>query len=138
MLERGQRVRLPDESGLVVVRDVVPRDDGVDLFVARDVSTSDARVVPLTLDRATQTAVVVEDGSAPPTAVLAGLWNEWMLGATSGPFDKIVKVDGGAVPAKRTARRPLRRYRKRRHRTSRTERRRLSGPHHPAMSERVK
>lgn len=47
-LEAGQRVRLPGETGVVVVRGVVPRAEGVDLFVARDANSSEVQMVPLT------------------------------------------------------------------------------------------
>ncbi len=80
-LEAGQRVRLPGETGVVVVRGVMPRDDGVDLFVAKDATSSEARVVPLTSEQVERVWSVVEDGAARPEVVLAGLWNEWMLGA---------------------------------------------------------
>ena len=53
----------------------------VDLFVASDADASDARVKPLTTAQVEQVKVVAEDGAAPPEVVLAGLWNEWMLGA---------------------------------------------------------
>ena len=80
-LARGQRVRLPGETGVVVVRGVMPRDGGVDLFVAEDATSSEARVVPLTSEQVERVWSVVEDGAARPEVVLAGLWNEWMLGA---------------------------------------------------------
>ena len=77
----GQRLRLPGEPGIVVVRGVVPRDDGLDLFVAKDTDSSEVRMVPLTSEQAEQVRSVTEDGAAPPEVVLAGFWNEWMLGA---------------------------------------------------------
>jgi hypothetical protein len=80
-LAKGQRVRLPDETGIVVVRAIEPRSDGLDLFVAGDADSSEVRVVPLTPEQAGRVEVVTEDGAASPEVVLAGLWNEWMLGA---------------------------------------------------------
>ena len=80
-LATGQRVRLPGEAGVVVVRGAVPRADGVDLFVAKDADSSEVRVVSLTSEEAEAVRDVSEDGAARPEAVLAGLWNEWMLGA---------------------------------------------------------
>ena len=38
-------------------------------------------MVPLTSEQAKRVKVVTEDGAASPDVVLAGLWNEWMLGA---------------------------------------------------------
>lgn len=80
-LVRGQRIRLPDEAGIVVVRGIEPRSNGLDLFVANDLATSEVRMVSLTSDQAGRVRVVTEDGAAQPEVVLAGLWNEWMLGA---------------------------------------------------------
>ena len=69
------------ETSIVVVRGVVPRPDGYELVVAHDADSSEAIVVPLTHEQATRVKVVREDGAASPEVVLAGLWNEWMLGA---------------------------------------------------------
>ena len=80
-LRRGQRVRLPGETGIVVVRGIEPRSDGFDLFVAKDADTSEVRMVSLTSKQAERVRGVIEDGAASPEVVLAGLWNEWMLGA---------------------------------------------------------
>ncbi len=80
-LVRGQRVRLPGETGVVMVRGIEPRPDGLDLFVAKDAGSSAVRVVSLTSAQAERVRVVAEDGAASPEVVLAGLWNEWMLGA---------------------------------------------------------
>lgn len=78
---RGQRIRLPDEAGIVVVRGIEPWSNGLDPFAANDLATSEVRMVSLTSDQAGRVRVVTEDGAAPPEVVLAGLWNEWMLGA---------------------------------------------------------
>ena len=80
-LVRGQRLVLPGESGVVVADAVVPRPGGVDLYVTDDAAIGEVRKASLTSDQAERVRVVVEDGAAPPGAVLAGLWNEWMLGA---------------------------------------------------------
>ena len=77
-LARGQRLVLPGEAGVVVLRGIERRADGVDLFVA----DGDAvREVSLTQARVEQIRVVTQDGAAAPEVVLAGLWNEWMLSA---------------------------------------------------------
>ena len=80
-LEAGRRVMLPGETGMVVVRGVVPRADGVDLFVAKGANSSGIRQVSLTAEQAASVKGLSEDGAARPEVVLAGLWNEWMLGA---------------------------------------------------------
>ena len=80
-LQAGQRVRLPGETGVVVVRGVMPRAGGVDLFVAKDANSIEVRAVSLTSEQAEGVRSVAEDGAARPEVVLAGLWNEWMLGA---------------------------------------------------------
>ena len=80
-LSRGQRVRLPGETGIVVVRGIEPRSDGLDLFVEKGAASSTVRMVSLTSEQAERVRGVIEDGAAPPEVVLAGLWNEWMLGA---------------------------------------------------------
>ncbi len=65
----------------MVVRGVESRPDGLELVVAYDADSSEAIVVQLTREQATRVKVVREDGAASPEVVLAGLWNEWMLGA---------------------------------------------------------
>ena len=80
-LTRGQRVQLPGQTGLVVVRGIEQRTDGLDLFVAKDAAAGDVRMESLTPSEADRVQVVDEDGRAAPEVVLAGLWNEWMLGA---------------------------------------------------------
>ena len=80
-LTSGQRVQLPGQTGLVVVRGIEQRTDGLDLFVAKDAASGDVRMESLTPSQADRVQVVDEDGRAAPEVVLAGLWNEWMLGA---------------------------------------------------------
>ena len=80
-LVSGQRLQLPDETGVVVADAVVPRSNGVDLYVTDDATSGEVRKVSLTSAQAERVRVVTEDGAAPPEVVLAGLWNEWMLGA---------------------------------------------------------
>ena len=81
-LRRGQRVRLPGETGIVVVRGIEPRSDGFDLFVAKDANASEVRMVSLTSKQAEKVRVCHRRMVQPaPEVVLAGLWNEWMLGA---------------------------------------------------------
>ncbi len=65
----------------MVVRGVEPQPDGYELVVAHDADSSAATVVSLTHEQATRVRVVREDGAASPEVVLAGFWNEWMLGA---------------------------------------------------------
>ena len=60
---------------------VVPRLGGVDVYVTNDATSSEVRKVSLTSAQAERVKVVTEDGAASPEVVLAGLWNEWMLGA---------------------------------------------------------
>ena len=80
-LVSGQRLQLPGEPGVVVADAVVPRSNGVDLYVTDDATSGEVRKVSLTSAQAERVRVVTEDGAAPPEVVLAGLWNEWMLGA---------------------------------------------------------
>ncbi len=53
----------------------------MDLYVTDDAASGEVRKVSLTLAQVERVKVVTEDGSAQPEVVLAGLWNEWMLGA---------------------------------------------------------
>ena len=80
-LVSGQRLQLPGETGVVVADAVVPRSTGVDLYVTDEATSGEVRKVSLTSAQAERVRVVIEDGAAPPEVVLAGLWNEWMLGA---------------------------------------------------------
>ena len=77
-LARGQRLILPDEAGVVVLRGIEQRADGLDLFVAAGDALREASLTQAEADRI---RVVTQDGAAAPEVVLAGLWNEWMLGA---------------------------------------------------------
>ena len=80
----GKRVRLPGESTMVLVDECILRADRLDLFVT-DVGgpgeDGSFRKVSLTQDQLPTLEVVDADGGAPPEAVLAGLWTEWMLDA---------------------------------------------------------
>lgn len=80
-LVSGQRLQLPGENGVVVADAVVPRPGGVDLYVTDDAASGEVRKVSLTSAQVERVKVVTEDGAAQPEVVLAGLWNEWMLGA---------------------------------------------------------
>lgn len=80
-LVSGQRLQLPGEAGVVVADAVVPRAGGVDLYVTDEAASGEVRKVSLTPEQAERVKVVTEDGAASPDVVLAGLWNEWMLGA---------------------------------------------------------
>lgn len=66
----GQRLRLPRENGIVVLRGAVQRDDGLDLFVANDIDSSEVRMESLTSSQVKQVRIVEEDGAAAPEAVL--------------------------------------------------------------------
>ena len=79
-LVSGQRCQLPGEAGVVVIYVVTSTSDGVDLIVT-DASSGELRQVTLTSAQVEKVRVIEEDGAAPPEVVLAGLWNEWMLGA---------------------------------------------------------
>ena len=80
-LVSGQRCQLPGEAGVVVINVVAPTSDGVDLYVSDEASPGKIRLVPLTSAQVEKVNVIEEDGAASPEVVLAGLWNEWMLGA---------------------------------------------------------
>ena len=81
-LVRGVRVRLPGEETLFVVDTTKPAPDGtgLDLYIgdpAADGGLFLRRTLSLDDIRAVQ--IVAEDGAAPPAALLAGLWGEWIL-----------------------------------------------------------
>ena len=77
----GQRLQLPGEAGVVVLDGFRLGSGGMTLYVADEATPDEVRKVSLTIDEAQRVRVVVEDGAASPEVVLAGLWNEWMLGA---------------------------------------------------------
>ncbi len=77
----GQRIRLPGESGIVVVDLALSRSDGLHLYVQDDGSVDVLRKVSLRADEAARVEIISEDGAAAPEVVLAGLWTEWMFGA---------------------------------------------------------
>lgn len=77
---RGQRLLLPGKAGIVKVRTVEQCDEGIDLYVANQRSGK-IDEVRLTFEEIKEVRVIMEDGAAKPEVVLAGLWNEWMLGA---------------------------------------------------------
>lgn len=78
----GKRVRLPGETGIVVVQGAVESPEGADLFVSDPSNADTIRRVSLNWDRFGELEVVAADGGADPGAVLAGLWTEWMLDAS--------------------------------------------------------
>ena len=80
-LAPGQRIRLPGESGIVVVELVQQQPDRLNLYVQDDETVASFRRVSLTIDQASRVEAVSEDGAAAPEVVIAGLWTEWMLGA---------------------------------------------------------
>ena len=77
----GQRLQLPGEAGVVVLDGFRQGSDGVTLYVADEATPDEVRKVSLAEVDAQRVRVVIEDGAASPEAVLAGFWNEWMLGA---------------------------------------------------------
>ena len=77
----GQWLQLPGEQGIVVAHVVVPQLHGVDIYVADEATSAEVRKVSLTTEQVQRVRVVLEDGAADPDVVLAGFWNEWMLGA---------------------------------------------------------
>ena len=78
---RGQRVRLPGGTGIVVIAASAPDGDGCVLYVEADSPSGGAAPVFLTAAEAERVEVISEDGGGSPAAVLAGLWTEWMLSA---------------------------------------------------------
>ena len=78
-LVRGARVRLPDDTGILVVDAAVPNDAGLDLYLQDPAVPGAFRRESLTLQAASRVQVFFEDGLAAPAAVLAGLWGEWIL-----------------------------------------------------------
>ena len=92
---RGTRVRLPGEKRLLTVDAVVeqPAGTGVDLYVADPSDPTSLHKESLTLDQMTAVETVSPDGAAPPAAVLAGLWGEWILAsARSAPSTALASV----------------------------------------------
>ncbi len=73
----GQRVRLPDETGIVRVEGITPTGENTALIVSGP--DGDFRKVLLTAEQLRQVRGVIEDGAAPPEVVLAGLWAERMM-----------------------------------------------------------
>ena len=79
-LVEGQRVRLPDADGFVVLDGVIPRaDGGYKLYV---IDSSGVLPVDLAADDIKRVEVLEEDGGADSRLVLAGLWAEWMRNVT--------------------------------------------------------
>ena len=76
---RGARVRLPGNAAVVVVDAAVATAGGVDLYLADPATPGVLRRESFTVEDAARVAVVHTDGAAPPPAVLAGLWGEWIL-----------------------------------------------------------
>lgn len=78
--EAGQRVRLPGAESFATVDDALETQDGWRLYVQDD-GGSIAKV-NLSKSEAARVEVLVEDGTAEPAKVLAGLWTEWMKAST--------------------------------------------------------
>lgn len=71
----GLRVRLPGEASFVVIDGAIPSDDGWRLYVT---DGTGVRPVALTAEEVEKVELLHEDGTASASAVLAGLWAEWM------------------------------------------------------------
>ena len=76
---RGQRVRLPDKTGISVVAGVASEGDGCVLFIEGGSPSGGVGSVYLTASEAERVKVVSEDGGGSPGVVLAGMWAEWMM-----------------------------------------------------------
>lgn len=78
--EAGQRVRLPGTDSFLTVDDASETPDGWRLYLQGD----DGSIVKINLAKgeAAHVEILVEDGTAEPAEVLAGLWTEWMKAAT--------------------------------------------------------
>jgi superfamily II DNA or RNA helicase len=78
--EAGQRVRLPGVESFATVDDARETQDGWRLYVQGD----DGSITKVSLSKsdAAHVEVLVEDGTAEPAEVLAGLWTEWMKAST--------------------------------------------------------
>jgi superfamily II DNA or RNA helicase len=74
--DEGQRIRLPGESRFVVVEIAQPAGDGGWKLMVDDNGT--LRKIILDLEHAAAVEILEEDGSGDGSAVLAGLWSEWM------------------------------------------------------------
>jgi superfamily II DNA or RNA helicase len=72
----GSRLRLPGESALVVIDGAIPSKDGSWRLYVRDGAV--VRAITLTADDVGRVELLAEDGTADSSAVLAGLWAEWM------------------------------------------------------------
>lgn len=77
--QRGDRVRLPGDSGIEVVAASAPKGGGCVLIIEDESASTGVRQVHLTATEAKRVEVVSEDGGGSPGVVLAGLWTEWML-----------------------------------------------------------
>ena len=77
--EEGTRIRLPGTTSFVTVLGAMPIATGWRLFTEDD--TGNVTKTELTEDEAGKVERLTEDGNADPTAVLAGLWAQWMCRA---------------------------------------------------------
>lgn len=74
--DQGQRIRLPGEATFVVVDGAIPSTDGSWRLYVNDGAA--VRPVTLSADEVDKVELLAEDGTANSSAVLAGLWAEWM------------------------------------------------------------
>ncbi len=78
--ERGQRIRLPNSTGIDIIEAVIPRPGvGLDFFIVDRSNPDGYFKKSLTTAETKQVVVLQQDGAASPKRVLAGLWAEWML-----------------------------------------------------------
>lgn len=74
--DNGQRIRLPGEPGFLVVDGAIPSGDGSWRLYVSDGAA--VRAVTLSAGDVARVELLAEDGTANSSAVLAGLWAEWM------------------------------------------------------------
>ena len=73
---QGQRIRLPGETAFVVIDGAISSSDGSWRLYVSDGAA--VRPVTLSVDDVDNVELLAEDGTANSSAVLAGLWAEWM------------------------------------------------------------
>ena len=83
LLASGDRVQLPGDHTVLEVDAALPDSEGgVTLYLTDPSSAGEGlRKESLTTAEAQAVRVVRPDGTAPPAALLAGLWGEWILNA---------------------------------------------------------
>ena len=80
--DRGDWVQLPGEHQVLVVGAALPGVDGeMILYLEDPLTPGTSRKETLSADQFRAVRVIRPDGTAPPPALLAGLWGEWILNA---------------------------------------------------------